>query len=89
MDCGGTGAGPGGTGRDRGGAGRAGRVGWRLSVLDCGPIRGIAPVFKGGATACTRFTSVRPPYYPTALVARTERPRTPSSEWPRRAVSAP
>ena len=31
---------------------------------------------KGGATACTRFTSVRPQYYPTALVATTERPRT-------------
>eukprot|EP00966_Prymnesium_polylepis_P135376 3129340-Prymnesium_polylepis.1 len=31
---------------------------------------------KGCVTACTRFTSVHPQYYPTALVATTERPRT-------------
>ena len=31
---------------------------------------------KGRGTACTRFISVRPQYYPTALVATTERPRT-------------
>eukprot|EP00966_Prymnesium_polylepis_P175545 4062647-Prymnesium_polylepis.1 len=40
--------------------------------------KGLYPV-KGGGTACTRFqrfTSVRPPYYPSALVATTERPCT-------------
>eukprot|EP00966_Prymnesium_polylepis_P049524 1146504-Prymnesium_polylepis.1 len=30
---------------------------------------------KGGGMAFSRFTSVRPPYYPTALVATTERPK--------------
>eukprot|EP00966_Prymnesium_polylepis_P176865 4095837-Prymnesium_polylepis.1 len=42
-----------------------------------------------GATACTRFASVRPQYYPAALVVTTERPRTEQRMAPRRVVSAP
>ena len=50
----------------------------------CGSCSGVDAVaiavdrktLKGGVAACTRFTSVRPQYYPTALLAITERPRT-------------
>jgi len=48
------------------------------SLIQCtSHVSSMLGVVKGGATVCTRFTSVRPQYYPTALVATTtECPRT-------------
>eukprot|EP00966_Prymnesium_polylepis_P114204 2639355-Prymnesium_polylepis.1 len=58
------------------------RAGCRTAPGPPPPFYSLSPLvhlsrdLKGCVTACTRFTSVRPQYYPTALVAITERPRT-------------